>query len=423
MEWNEKKAKKAIASFAFGPEELTAAVEMFKNEMEKGLQGSADSTLVPLPSYLGLPTGDERGEFIALDFGGTNVRAERLRLLGGGVFEQGARVTKPLIVLGQYNHAGHGASAEELFGFLAEIIDEVVGGDHDTPYRLGHTFSFPSTQDSPKDAKLISWTKELAVPDVEGRWINACLNEALLRRGLSNVRPVAILNDTIAVLLAAAYQWGSVAIGSIYATGFNACYWERFGGEKPSMIINLEAGNFGWLDQNEYDMALDGASEKEGAQALEKMVSGRYLGGLFSLALGDIFGETFPSVTGEDLCRIIQGAGSDVLRRLTGVPLTDNQIAESVALAESIVRRSARIAAAVYVGILRHIFGDGAVAAQNIAIEGSFFTHMVVAHVALREALQELLKEEGKNVQIRHVTGGASLGAAIAAAMVDTSRS
>lgn len=418
MEWNAQKARKAIESFTFGHEELITAVEVFNSEMEKGLQGNVDSTLKPLPSYLGLPTGDEQGDFITLDFGGTNVRAEHVRLFGGGQYEQAARVAKPLIVPGRYNHAGRGSSAEGLFGFLAEIIDSVLGGDHETPYRLGHTFSFPSTQDSPRDAKLISWTKELAVPGVEGRWVNEKLNDALLRRGLSNVRPAAILNDTVAVLLAAAYQWDSVAIGSIYATGFNACYLENFGGKKSPMVMNLEAGNFGWLDQNEYDIALDSTSEKEGVQTLEKMVSGRYLGILFSRAFGDILGEIVPALTGEDLCRIIQGEGGALLCRMAGISLTAGQIEESAALAEAIVRRSARIVAAVYVGMLQHIIDRNALEMQNIAIEGSFFSHMAVARVALRDALQEILKDKAKDVQILHVTGGASLGAAIAAAMI-----
>ena len=418
MEWNAQKVREAIEAFAFGHEELLAAVEVFYSEMEKGLRGNNDSTLKPLSSYLGMPTGDEQGEFITLDFGGTNVRAERVRLFGGGQYEQAARVAKPLIVPGRYNHAGRSSSAEGLFGFLAEIIDSVLGGDHKTPYRLGHTFSFPSTQDSPRDAKLISWTKELAVPDVEGRWVNERLNEALLRRGLSNVRPTAILNDTVAVLLAAAYQWDDVAVGSIYATGFNACYLETFSGKKPPMVMNLEAGNFGWLDQNEYDKALDAASQKQGAQILEKMVSGRYLGLLFSRAFGDILGEPVPGVTGEDLCHIIQGDGDALICRLTGISLTASQMKEIAALAEAIVRRSARIAAAVYAGMLRHIVGEDKMGAKNIAVEGSFFTHMAVARLALRDALQEILKEKAQNVQILHVTGGASLGAAIAAAMM-----
>ena len=38
MEWNGQKARKAIESFAFGHEELIAAVEVFRNEMEKGFE-------------------------------------------------------------------------------------------------------------------------------------------------------------------------------------------------------------------------------------------------------------------------------------------------------------------------------------------------------------------------------------------------
>ncbi|MBR5908882.1 MAG: hexokinase [Schwartzia sp.] len=414
MKWNERKAKDAIAVFSFGPEEIVAASEVFRSEMEKGVAGDKSSTLNPLPSFLGLPTGDEQGEFIALDFGGTNVRAERVRLFGGGQYERSACMAKPLIIPGRYNHANGGETAQGLFGFIAEIVDAVIGGDHETPYYLGHTFSFPAVQESPDDAKLLSWTKELAVPDVEGQWINERLSEAMQARGLTNVRPTAILNDTVAVMLAAAYQWDDVAIGSIYATGFNACYLEKFGGEKPPMVMNLEAGNFGWFDQNEYDAALDQASEKPGEQVLEKMVSGRYVGALFSRAFGDILGETFPAVTGEDIFHIIRGDDEGLLQRMAKGSLTEDQVRESVALAEAIVRRSARIAAAVYAGILRHVGNDGG---KNIAVEGSFFMHMSMARATLHEALKELLGDEAEKVKVWQVTGGASLGAALAAAM------
>lgn len=419
MKWNERKAKDAIEAFSFGPEELVAASEVFRSEMEKGIAGDKSSTLNPLPSYLGLPTGDEQGDFIALDFGGTNVRAERVRLFGGGKFERSACVARPLIVPGRYNHANGGETAKGLFGFIAEIVDSVIGGDRETPYRLGHTFSFPAFQESPKDARLLSWTKELSVPDVEGHWINERLNEAMQARGIDNVRPTAILNDTVAVMLSAAYQWDDVVIGSIYATGFNACYLEKFGGAKPPMVMNLEAGNFGWFDQNEYDAALDKASEKPGSQLLEKMVSGRYVGALFSQALGDVVGETFPAVTGEDIYHIIRGDDQGLLQRMANDSLTEEQIRESIALAEAIVRRSARIAAAVYAGILHHVGSAGDAGGKNIAVEGSFFTHMSMARATLHEALKELLGDDAEHVQVWQVTGGASLGAALAASMIE----
>ncbi len=419
MEWNERKAKDALAAFAFGPDELFAAVDVFRSELEKGLAGDTSSTLQPLPSYLQLPTGDEQGEYIALDFGGTNVRVARIRLFGGGQYEKTACVARPLIIPGRYNHASSGETSAGLFSFIAEIVDAVMAGDHETPILLGHTFSFPMMQESAKDARLLSWTKELAVSNVEGEWINQRLAEAMNARGLVNVKPVAILNDTTAVMLAASYQWDNVAIGSIYATGFNACCVDTCAGNKHPMVINLEAGKFGWVDQNWYDLAVDRASEKPGTYQLEKAVSGKYLGALFSQALGEIMGEIFPAVTGEDLSKILRGEGEPLLKNLMKMPLTGEQLVAVGSLAEAIVWRSARFAAAVYVGILRHLSGGGPIGAKNIAIEGSVFLHMPLVRATIHAALEELLGEEAKQVQVWSVTGGASLGAAIAAAMAD----
>ena len=202
MEWNEEKAREAEAAFRMNDGAIRGVSEAFRAEIERGLRGEV-SSLKLLPSYLGMPTGDEMGEYIALDFGGTNVRADRVCLLGGGRHEMAARVARPLIMPGKYNHLGDGETAAGLFGFLAEIVDSLAAGDRKTSYRLGHTFSFPSEQTALGDARLIHWTKELSVPDVEGEWVNRRLEGALAERGLTNIRPVAILNDTVAALLAA----------------------------------------------------------------------------------------------------------------------------------------------------------------------------------------------------------------------------
>ena len=119
-------------------------------------------------------------------------------------------------------------------------------------------------------------------------------------------------------------------------------------------------------------------------------------------------------MTGEDIFHIIRGDDEGLLQRMAKGSLTEDQVRESIALAEAIVRRSARIAAAVYAGILRHVGNDGG---RNIAVEGSFFMHMSMARATLHEALKELLGDEAEKVKVWQVTGGASLGAALAAAM------
>ena len=132
----------------------------FRYDLRKGLDNPDESSLRMLKSYVGLPTGEETGEYLALDFGGTNVRVLRIRLDGHGKFEVLKKVAKPLRVDGVYDFVGEGSTAEEQFDFIAELVDEAIEGDHETKYLLGHTFSFPSEQTDLYNAKLIIWTKE-----------------------------------------------------------------------------------------------------------------------------------------------------------------------------------------------------------------------------------------------------------------------
>lgn len=58
---------------------------MMLKDMEKGLsdEGAASSSMKMLPSYVtALPNGSEKGNFLALDLGGTNFRVLLIKLLG-----------------------------------------------------------------------------------------------------------------------------------------------------------------------------------------------------------------------------------------------------------------------------------------------------------------------------------------------------
>ncbi|KAG1138566.1 hypothetical protein G6F36_016036 [Rhizopus arrhizus] len=54
--------------------------------MEKGLDHEG-ATIAMIPSFVsGRCTGDEKGHFLALDLGGTNLRVCHVTLLGGGEY-------------------------------------------------------------------------------------------------------------------------------------------------------------------------------------------------------------------------------------------------------------------------------------------------------------------------------------------------
>lgn len=426
MAFDREKVQSIIEEFTIDSGRLREIAANFRQDLKLGLKSPEDSSLRMLKSYVGLPTGKERGEYLALDFGGTNVRVLRIRLEGEGKFEVVKRVGKPLRVEGIYDYVGLGSKAEEMFDFLAQLIEEAVEGDHETKYLLGHTFSFPSEQTDLYNAKLIIWTKEFATADVEGKVVNDLLKEALLRKGLGNVEPVAVINDTVAVLLSAAYKQDNVYIGSIYATGHNTCYLEPYeDSARAPMILNLESGGFSKLAPNRYDTMLDEASEKPGEQRLEKMASGRYMGDLFSMALSLLFGDAqwrygFTSI---DMSGIISDESQDlseVARIVSGKAGREPDLDECrdiQKLAETILNRSARLVTATFVGIIWQLAGKGQVQKQHIAVDGSVYEKMPGAKENIMRALSELLGEDAPKVDTILDNGGSGLGAAIAAAM------
>ena len=427
MAFDKNQFDEIIKEFTVSTDELREIAADFRYDLRKGLKAPAESSLRMLKSYVGLPDGNETGEYLALDFGGTNVRVLRIRLEGNGKFEVLKKVAKPLKVAGVYDFIGEGSTAEQMFDFIAGLVDEAVDGNHETKYFLGHTFSFPSEQSELYNAKLIIWTKEFATAGVEGKVVNDLLKEALGRQGLNNVEPTAVINDTVAVLLAAAYKQPDVYIGSIYATGHNTCYLEPYAdsAEEP-MILNLESGGFSKLIPNRFDREFDKNSEKPGEQRLEKMVSGRYMGEIFGMALAELLNENGKKYgfTSIDMSNIIVDDSDDkkevkaIVAEKTGCNL-DTADAELVQkFAAAMVVRSARLVTASYVGIIWQLAGEeGKALKQHIAIDGSVYEKMPLAKENIMRALSELLGENAGIVDTVLENGGSGLGAAIAAAM------
>ena len=299
----------AAAQFRVTDDALRQGMLRFEEEMALGLRQPAASSLYMEPCYAELPTGRERGRAVTLDFGGTNARAALVELAADGCHVRG-EVRRPLRAPGAYD-VTRAETAEALFDFLADLVREALargGAQPGEPLPLGHTFSFGTRQRRLGDARLIAWSKEIAVPGVEGAYVNEQLRAALVRAGLANVMPTAILNDTAAVLLAAAFRAPGTAIAAIYATGFNSCYLETFGGRRPPMVYNIESGSFRHFPQNPYDRQLDTASAKPGAQRLEKMISGRYLGELLTRVLREgLHDAALPPLTAEMVGEAAQG--------------------------------------------------------------------------------------------------------------------
>ncbi|QDR81583.1 hexokinase [Sporomusa termitida] len=411
----------------------------FQHDMCNGLTGKA-SSLKLLPSFLGNPTGREQGQVIAVDFGGTNVRVLLVELAGNGqvnIIDKRSALLKDKN--GKYDYTAASASGLELFDFIAGKISEVAprGGT----YPLGHTFSFPCRQHGVNEAVLISWTKEFKTSGVEGRNIGELLQAALKRKGSSHVKSLAIINDTTGTLLSTAYTDTATSIGSICGTGHNTCYLEPchpLTGQP--MIINLESGNFDGIQQTEYDRQLDQASERFGSQRLEKMASGQYLGELVRLIVhklatdghinsaSDRLGVPY-SVSTEDISPVLADespaldAVANMAARCWGITgLEIGELAAIRAAARLVTKRSARLVAATWAGVLIKI--DPMLTRRHtIAVDGSLYEKMPGYKPHLLEAISEIFSQNAKQITIKLSKDGSGIGAAIAAATVCNAKS
>ncbi|MFX4262713.1 hexokinase [Pelotomaculum propionicicum] len=423
-----------------GPQMLDIA-EKFYEAMLAGLAGQK-GPLKMLPSFLSVPTGKECGVFLSVDFGGTNVRVSLIELRGNGRITVIKKISTPLKEPGRYDYTSSAATGRELFGFLAEQIAGLVRPGENIP--LGHTFSFPTEMRSLNQAVLIGWTKEFKTGMTEGRDITLLLREALQRQGLHGIRPVAVINDTVGTLLAAAYGDPHADIGSICGTGHNTCYLEpRPPHHNGPVIINIESGNFDMLPLNDFDRQLDRHSEKPGEQVLEKMVSGRYLGELMRLAVldlvqkGCLFQKNSGNITGfpfknnslgAEHMSLMLGDGSDGLTG-TAAWLKEHagmrdplpvELSALKTIASLLTTRAARLAAATYAGVLRRL-DPFLKLPHTIAVDGSLYEKTPGFASHLRLALDEILRERAGQVTVKPAKDGSGMGAAIAAAIAAAS--
>ena len=155
------------------------------------------------------------------------------------------------------------------------------------------------------------------------------------------------------------------------------------------------------------------------------MVSGRYMGELFGMALAELLGEAGKEYgfTSIDMSAIMEDESEDcaairaLVAKRTGrdIAAADASLVQDLVL--RIVNRSARLVAASFVGILWQLEGEGIEQPQTIAVDGSVYEKMPHAKENLNKGLSELLGADAAKVETVLENGGSGLGAAIAAAV------
>jgi len=170
-----------------------------------------------------MPTGNENGNFLALDLGGSNFRVLKLELGENKFFKMDQKIyacSKELMT----------GSGSKLFDYIASCLNEFVTL-HDIRSAkilpLGFTFSFPMSQSSIDSGTLVRWTKGFTCDGVVGKDIVQLLTKSINDIPNLNVKICAILNDTVGTLMSCSWMDPRTKIGLIIGTGCNCCYIEK----------------------------------------------------------------------------------------------------------------------------------------------------------------------------------------------------
>lgn len=324
-----------------------------------------DQEIRCLPAYLRRPDAKLSGRAVALDVGGTHMRAAEVEL-GGGAARLVSRVVENDLMLQATKRE---FSREEFFAAQAALV---AGVARERDIDVGYCFSYPATITPDREAVLIEWTKGIRIGGVEGQKVGALLRDALREKG-KNARAIPVLNDTVASLLAGAALAPQFErpIGVIVGTGTNMAGFfpvreiAKLGAapgwrDDELMSVNLESGDFTPRDiLTSWDDALDAAlpPAQRNRQRFEKTLSGAYLPRLLR------------EVAGRD-ASIKAGFDPDDPKVDAGTVVALRSHAGLGEAATALIDRSADLIAA---GLAALIVSYGNPARTGILVEGTLF--------------------------------------------------
>ncbi|OCH94646.1 hypothetical protein OBBRIDRAFT_789122 [Obba rivulosa] len=440
--------RKYEALFTLTPQRMRMIVEAFKESLETGL--AKNEQIVPMiPTYVfGWPSGNETGDYLAVDLGGTNLRVCLVTLQGGGKFE----ITQSKYRLSEEQKQEDG---QKLFDFCAECLKAFIDSYIDdgtikagTRLPLGFTFSYPCAQKSIDHGQLIRWTKGFGAPNTEGHDVVEMFRRSLEKQNVP-AEIVALTCDTTGTLIASHYVNPKTRIACIFGTGCNAAYMERVGDipkikhlgipDDEEMAINCEWGAFDSfehenLPRTKYDQIIDETSNKPGEQAFEKLISGRYLGEILRLIICELIDEgvlflgqntykiEIPYSFDTAFLSLMESDPTDELLMIIGIfshffaletTLAERQFFR--ALAKLVGRRAARLSACGIAAIVskKGYLEEGCM----VGADGSLYNKYPGFAERIHEGLHDIFGEKGRNVVTYHAEDGSGIGSAIVAAM------
>jgi len=290
------------------PLDLKALLQLSAELRKEYMERLQSSSICMLPSYQHtLPTGQETGDFLALDVGGSTFRIAVIRLCGkkdNGESDIQVRRIRSFVI----DKPIRDLQGQAFFDWMADRIGEMLveynhlKGTTNASLPMGLAWSFPIEQTCPRSGKLLAMGKGFrATPGCEGQDLSELIMRSCRSKSL-NVEMRAIVNDGSATLVSQAYRDPSARMSLILGTGTNAAVYlsvsalskEKFGNRPESwfaaakhVLVNTELSMFGKhvLPVTRWDEELNDKHQLPDFQPLEYLITGRYLGEIVRLVM------------------------------------------------------------------------------------------------------------------------------------------
>lgn len=440
--------EKSKEELTISPEKLNQIATHFVDELNKGLSKTGGN-IPMIPGWvMDYPTGDETGEYLAIDLGGTNLRVVRVSLLGNSKFTYEAEkypIPVPMRT----------GKSEDLWNFIADSLDQFIkiqykDADLANKLPLGFTFSYPASQNAINEGILQRWTKGFDIDNVEGHDVVPLLQNAIDARNIP-VSVVSLINDTTGTLVASKYCDPDTIMGLIFGTGCNGAYYDvskdipKLEGKLPDdilnepMAINCEYGAFDnellVLPRTKYDAQIDAESPRPGQQAYEKMIAGYYLGEVLRLILLDYYSQglifkgqdikplevafamdtSFPSTIEQNGIKYVE----ELFSKSFNIKPTDEESQIIHDLCVLIGTRAARLSVCGIAAICKKRNYKTGHCASDGSVFNKYPKFKERAHEALNDIFQWNCDSKDYPIVLIHAEDGSGVGAAVIACLTE----
>lgn len=453
--------------------DLSSHASNMANSFEEALLKG--SLLSMLPNFSIDPTGDEQGDFLVIDLGGSTLRVAVISITPP---QEGISREDRIRLVSSRKWRVENSNKfvdENFFAWIGGKIKETLASQTvilaDSVITTGLTWSFQMESKSHNSASLLYMGKGYEVDEaVFGRDLKELLETSVLRHGL-RINVESIINDSLAVYAAGCFADSKTKLAVVLGTGLNVCCLlnmlsqihplKQLAAQKRC-LFNTETSMFGRElisdFANKYDVIIDSRFlsvpdfaphmtldplSNDIFQPSELLASGRYLPELVRLVMVEMMekGEMFvgqknvemllkpyEGVTGEFMCFIhecddyaLVASKVETFYGWTVGLVVFADVLSLKLLVEAVARRAAYIVAVVIVAYIKLLathngqFGNEVITIGYVGSVLAYFTRM-------REMIRSYVNtcsytvDLGIQVELQEVHESSIVGAAIGAA-------